>query len=101
MTAQLQQHTVNISTRLIKIGCEVLYRPIDIIRCFHNAFRRGISQIDDIVNRIARDSGNFTSILNRLHTMNEILDIHARGEEAAVFPAWPGRCGFRADCRRG
>ena len=62
-------------------------RPIDIIRCFHNAFRRDISQIDDAVNRIAHERGEFTSILDRLHTMNELLDIHARGEEAAVFPA--------------
>lgn len=62
-------------------------RPIDIIRCFHNAFRRDITQIDDTVTRIAREGGNFTSVLDRLHTMNELLDIHARGEEAAVFPA--------------
>lgn len=62
-------------------------RPIDIIRSFHNAFRRDISQIDDIVAGIARDGGNFTSVLDRLHTMNELLDYHARGEEAAVFPA--------------
>jgi len=64
-----------------------LSRPIDIIRCFHNAFRRDITQIDDTVTRIAREGGNFTSVLDRLHTMNELLDIHARGEEAAVFPA--------------
>lgn len=62
-------------------------RPIDVIRCFHNAFRRDISQIDDIVNTTAHDDGNFTSILDRLHLMNELLDYHARGEEAAVFPA--------------
>ena len=62
-------------------------KPIDVIRCFHNAFRRDISQIDDTVNKIARDGGNFTTVLDRLHTMNEILDYHARGEEAAVFPA--------------
>jgi hemerythrin-like domain-containing protein len=64
-----------------------LSRPIDVIRCFHNAFRRDISQIDDIVNRTAREGGDFTSVLDRLHTMNELLDYHARGEEAAVFPA--------------
>lgn len=62
-------------------------RPIDIIRCFHNAFRRDIAQIDDTVYSIAREGGDFTSVLDRLHTMNELLDIHARGEEAAVFPA--------------
>jgi iron-sulfur cluster repair protein YtfE (RIC family) len=64
-----------------------LSRPIDIIRCFHNAFRRDISQIDQTVTGIAREGGDFTSVLDRLHTMNELLDLHARGEEAAVFPA--------------
>jgi hemerythrin superfamily protein len=47
-----------------------------------------MSQIDNIVNRSARaEGGDFTSVLERLHTMNELLDYHARGEEAAVFPA--------------
>jgi iron-sulfur cluster repair protein YtfE (RIC family) len=31
--------------------------------------------------------GAFAPVLDRLHVMNEILDYHARGEEAAVFPA--------------
>ena len=62
-------------------------RPIDIIRCFHTAFRRDMSQIDTIVNRTAREGGNFAPALERLHMMNELLDYHARGEEAAVFPA--------------
>ena len=61
--------------------------PIDVVRCFHNAYRRDISQIDGIVNRIAREGGAFASILDRLHTMGELLEYHARGEEAAVFPA--------------
>ena len=60
---------------------------IDIVRSIHNAFRKDISQIDGAVLGIARDGGNLTPILDRLHTMNEILDYHARGEEAAVFPA--------------
>jgi iron-sulfur cluster repair protein YtfE (RIC family) len=64
-----------------------LSRPIDIIRRFHTAFRRDISQIDDIVNKTANVGGDFTSVLDRLHIMNELLDYHARGEEAAVFPA--------------
>jgi iron-sulfur cluster repair protein YtfE (RIC family) len=64
-----------------------LLRPIDIIRCFHTAFRRDMYQIDTKVNRTAREGGNLASVLERLHTMNELLDYHARGEEAAVFPA--------------
>lgn len=62
-------------------------KPIDIIHCFHNAFRRDISQIDTTVFNIARDCGNLAPIFTRLQTMGEVLDYHARGEEAAVFPA--------------
>jgi iron-sulfur cluster repair protein YtfE (RIC family) len=61
--------------------------PIDIVRSIHNAFRRDISQIDDSVFKIARIGGDLTSVSDRLHTLGEILDYHARGEEAAVFPA--------------
>jgi iron-sulfur cluster repair protein YtfE (RIC family) len=61
--------------------------PIDIVRSIHNAFRRDISQIDDSVFKIARTGGDLTAVLDRLHIMDEILDYHARGEEAAVFPA--------------
>jgi iron-sulfur cluster repair protein YtfE (RIC family) len=61
--------------------------PIDIVRAIHNAFRRDISQIDDSVFKIARIGGDLTSASDRIHTIGEILDYHARGEEAAVFPA--------------
>jgi iron-sulfur cluster repair protein YtfE (RIC family) len=68
-------------------GCVPLSGPIDIVLAIHNAFRRDIFQIDDSVFKIARTGGDLHSVLNRLHIMNEILDYHARGEEAAVFPA--------------
>jgi hypothetical protein len=61
--------------------------PIDIVRSIHNAFRRDIFQIDNSVSEIARNGGDFTPVLDRLHITNEVLDYHARGEEAAVFPA--------------
>jgi iron-sulfur cluster repair protein YtfE (RIC family) len=61
--------------------------PIDIVRSIHNAFRRDVSQIDDSVFKIVRTGGDLTAVLDRLHIMDEILDYHARGEEAAVFPA--------------
>jgi iron-sulfur cluster repair protein YtfE (RIC family) len=64
-----------------------LSRPLDIVLAIHNAFRRDIFQIDDSVVKIVRNGGDLATILTRLHTMNEILDYHARGEEAAVFPA--------------
>ena len=60
--------------------------PIDIVLCFHNAFRKDVAQIDTTVLNIAQSGGNPSPVLNRLHAMDEILDYHARGEEAAVFP---------------
>jgi hypothetical protein len=64
-----------------------LLRPIDIVRFFHNAFRRDMSQIDTSVLNMAREGGDWAPIFDRLQTIGEILDYHARGEEAAVFPA--------------
>ena len=61
--------------------------PIDIVRSIHNAFRRDVFQIDNSVLKIARVGGDLTVVSDRLHLMGEILDYHARGEEAAVFPA--------------
>jgi iron-sulfur cluster repair protein YtfE (RIC family) len=57
------------------------------VRSIHNAFRRDISQIDDSVFKIARSGGDLSAVFDRLHITGEILDYHARGEEAAVFPA--------------
>lgn len=62
-------------------------KPIDIIRSFHNAFRQDISQIDNSIFNIARDGGDLAPFFVRLQTMGEVLDYHAKGEEAAVFPA--------------
>ena len=61
--------------------------PIDVVLCFHNAFRRDMAEIDYQVLNIAQLGGNLLPVLDRLHVMDEILDYHARGEEAAVFPA--------------
>jgi iron-sulfur cluster repair protein YtfE (RIC family) len=57
------------------------------VRSIHNAFRRDIFQIDDSAFRIAASGGDITAVLDRLHITDEILDYHAKGEEAAVFPA--------------
>jgi iron-sulfur cluster repair protein YtfE (RIC family) len=61
--------------------------PIDIVLCFHNAFRRDTLEIDDAAFKAARSGEDITHVLNRLHITGEFLDYHARGEEAAVFPA--------------
>lgn len=64
-----------------------LSSPLDAVRSLHNAFRLDIFQIDDLALRTARTSGDFTVVFDRLHIIGEILDYHAKGEEAAVFPA--------------
>jgi iron-sulfur cluster repair protein YtfE (RIC family) len=61
--------------------------PIDIVRSFHNAFRRDVSQIDAAAFEVARNGGDLTPVFDRLRIVGEILDYHAKGEEVAVFPA--------------
>jgi len=63
------------------------FQPIDIVHCFHNAFRRDMMEIDEAALMAARKGGDFAPILDRFHIMGEVLDYHARGEEEAVFPA--------------
>jgi iron-sulfur cluster repair protein YtfE (RIC family) len=65
------------------------FRPIDIVRCFHNAFRRDTKEIDEAALMVAKSRGreDFTLIMNRFQITGEILDYHAKGEEEAVFPA--------------
>lgn len=60
---------------------------IDIVRSIHNAFRRDLFQIDTLAFKLARNGGDLTPVFDRLRTVAEILDYHAQGEEAAVFPA--------------
>jgi hypothetical protein len=66
---------------------DFLSGPIGIVRSIHNAFRRDVSQIDAAACKLARNGGDLTPVFERLHTVAEILDYHAQGEEAAVFPA--------------
>ena len=87
MIAEPKQQIVNNAAELSRGGRECLSGPIDVVRCFHNAFRRDIFQIDSSVFKIARNGGDLSPILDRLHVMDELLDYHAQGEEAAVFPA--------------
>ena len=74
-------------TDLFGGGCESLSSPIDIVVALHNAFRRDSYQIDESVFKIARNGGDLAPAFGRLQVMGEVLDYHARGEEAAVFPA--------------
>lgn len=46
-----------------------------------------MAQIDSSVLKIAREGGDMAPYFDRLQIIGEVLDYHARGEEAAVFPA--------------
>jgi iron-sulfur cluster repair protein YtfE (RIC family) len=65
----------------------VVSGPIDIVRSIHTAFRRDLFQIDTSAFKLARNGGDLTPVFDRLRMVAEILDYHAQGEEAAVFPA--------------
>jgi iron-sulfur cluster repair protein YtfE (RIC family) len=65
----------------------ILSVPIDVVHAIHNAFRRDIVQIDNSALSIARNGGDFSPLFERIQIFSEVLDYHARGEEAAVFPA--------------
>jgi hypothetical protein len=69
------------------VEVSVVSGPIDIVRSIHNAFRRDLFQIDTSAFKLARDGGDLTPVFDRLRTVGEVLDYHAQGEEAAVFPA--------------
>lgn len=61
--------------------------PIDIVRSIHNAFRRDLFQIDSLAFKLAHNGGDLSPVFERLRIVSKILDYHAQGEEAAVFPA--------------
>jgi hemerythrin-like domain-containing protein len=84
---ELRQHPLIGANYLLGFGSEFLSGPIDIVLCVHNAFRRDVFQIDASALKAARNGGDLTPVFDRLRTVAEILDYHAQGEEAAVFPA--------------
>jgi hypothetical protein len=61
--------------------------PLDAIRAFHNAFRKDLGAMDEIALAAARGRGNLDLLVKRYTFFNEILAIHAIGEEEFVFPA--------------
>jgi hypothetical protein len=69
-------------------------KPIDTVRCVHNAFRRDAFEIDNSFFELARSGGDITPFFERLRLLGDILDYHAQGEEAAVFPAVDNRAPF-------
>ena len=61
--------------------------PVDAIRAIHNAFRKDMEGIDAAALGTARGEPDQEAALERFRFFNEILVVHARGEEIAVFPA--------------
>ncbi len=61
--------------------------PLDVIRAFHNAFRKDLAAIDAAADNAARGKGNLDGVVKRYRFFNEALVWHARGEEKYVFPA--------------
>ena len=60
--------------------------PIDAIKAVHNAFRKDMEGIDAAALGAARGTPGLEAALERFRFFNEILVIHARGEEIAIFP---------------
>jgi hypothetical protein len=72
--------------------------PLDAIRSIHNALRKDMAHIDAAALDLARGNSSASTVLERYRFLNEVLDWHAKGEEAGVFPvlemvapdvAWP------------
>jgi hypothetical protein len=61
--------------------------PIDAIMAIHNAFRKDMERIDAAALGAARGTPGTGGELDRFRFLNEVLVVHAHGEEIAVFPA--------------
>ena len=61
--------------------------PVDGIRSIHNAFRKDMAQIDTAALDLARGKESALDTFTRFQFFREVLDWHAKGEEAGGFPA--------------
>jgi hypothetical protein len=61
--------------------------PLDIVRAFHNAFRRDLKEIDAAAYIAAQGHDTLVPVIKRYVFFNEVLVWHATGEERFVFPA--------------
>ena len=61
--------------------------PLEAVTVIHNAFRRDLTEIDEAVYKVARRGGDLSPLIDRLRWFSQVLDLHAQGEEEAVFPA--------------
>ncbi len=61
--------------------------PLDAIRAIHNAFRKDMATIDAAAYGAASGHGDLGLVKKRYFFFNEVLVLHAKGEEIAIFPA--------------
>ena len=61
--------------------------PLDVIKAFHNAFRSDMVMIDKAALNNARGQAGAFPTIERFRFFNEVLVWHAKGEEAAIYPA--------------
>ena len=61
--------------------------PIDVIPVIHNALRADIAGIDGAALAAARGAPGLSLTVERFRFFNEILALHAHGEELGIFPA--------------
>jgi hemerythrin-like domain-containing protein len=61
--------------------------PIDAVLAIHNAFRQDMNLIDAAARDSARGEPGLAATVERFRFFNEVLEWHAHGEEAAIFPA--------------
>jgi hemerythrin-like domain-containing protein len=60
--------------------------PLVNVQSFHNVFRRGITEIDDLAYAAVASGGPIQPALDRLELYFKVIEIHARGENIWVFP---------------
>jgi hypothetical protein len=61
--------------------------PLDAITAMHNGFRKDMEGIDAAALGIARGEPGLEAALERFRFCNYVLEVHAHGEEIAIFPA--------------
>ena len=60
--------------------------PTDAVVAIHNAFRHDIALIDAAALGSARGTPGLDTTVERFRFLGEVLEWHARGEDAAIFP---------------
>ena len=60
--------------------------PIDAVVAIHNAFRHDIELIDTAALEAARGKPGLEATVERFRFFNEVLEWHAHGEDAVIFP---------------